>query len=311
MSIEIVDAHHHLADLSRSYPWLEREGPFPYHGDDTAIRRDYLLDDYLADASAVTLLGSVHVENGAADTRAEVEWIDAIISEHGIPSAQVAKVDLLSAHAAAELEWLGGVASVRGIRQILNWHENPLYTHTERPDIITDPVWLANFARLAPLGLSFDLQVFPGQLEQAAALAGAHPETRIILDHAGMPIGRDAASVAEWRRGMCAVARQPNVVVKASAFGTNDHHWTVESLRPFVLETIDIFGPERSMFGSNFPVDSLYSSYGTLVDAYDEITSGLTPHERRAFFVETAARAYTLSLRTTVDSGSSDVEETA
>jgi predicted TIM-barrel fold metal-dependent hydrolase len=300
----LVDAHHHLADLARSYPWLERTGPFPYHGDDTPIRRDYLLADYLADVGELPLVGSVHVENGAADVRTETAWIDAVIREHGVPSVQVAKADLTDPAVGELLEYHASFDSVRGIRHILNWHDDPHYSHTDRPDIITDPVWLANFARLEPLGLSFDLQVFPSQLRDAAALAARHPSTRIILDHAGMPIGRDARSVAEWRDGLRAVAGEPNVVVKVSAFGTNDHRWTIDSLRPFVLDTIEIFGPERSMFGSNFPVDGLYSTYGDLVDAYDTITAQLSRDERTAFFAETAAHSYRFTPRTTVDSGS-------
>jgi predicted TIM-barrel fold metal-dependent hydrolase len=311
VTIDFVDSHHHLTDLSRSYPWLERSGPFPYHGDDTSIRRSYFVDDYLADVGDNRLLGSVHVENGAADSRAETVWIDEVIHARGVPSVQVAKADLLDPEGARELEWLTTIESVRGIRQILNWHDDPRYSHTDRPDIISDPVWLKNFARLAPLGLSFDLQVFPSQLRQAAALAERHPETTIILDHAGMPIGRDAASIAQWHAGMVAVAAQPNVWVKISALGTNDHHWTTETLRPFVLDTLELFGAERCMFGSNFPVDSLYSTLQQLIDAYVEITSDLTTAERESFFVTAATRAYRFAPPTTIDGGSLNKEETS
>ncbi|WP_113718960.1 amidohydrolase family protein [Arthrobacter dokdonensis] len=292
MTFKLIDAHHHLADLSRSYPWLEQTGPYPYHGDDSPIRHSYLLEDYLSDVNGLTLLGSVHIENGAADPRAETAWIDTLATEAGIPSVQVSKVDLLSPDASAQLEYHASFPSVRGIRHILNWHENPRYTHTSSNTIMSDPRWVRNFARLAPLGLSFDLQVFPSQLAEAAALAASHPETTIILDHAGMPIGRDAASIHAWREGMRTMAAQPNVVVKISALGTNDHHWTVNSLRPFILDTLEIFGPERSMFGSNFPVDSLYSTYAQLIEAYDQITSVLSEDERQAFFARTAARTY-------------------
>jgi predicted TIM-barrel fold metal-dependent hydrolase len=293
--MRIVDSHHHLADLARSYPWLERTGPFPYHGDDTPIRRTYLLDNYLADIGALDLVASVHVENGAADTRAETEWIDRVVAEHGLPTVQVAKVDLLSADAAAELDFQAGFASVRGIRDILNWHPDPRYTHRASPAVMSDPLWRTNFALLAPLGLSFDLQVFPAQLPEAAELAREFADTRIILDHAGMPIGRDPESVAQWRAGMRAMAGCPNVVVKVSALGVNDHRWTVDSIRPFVLDTLDIFGSDRCMWGSNFPVDSLYSTYTRLIEAYHLITSQLTPSERTAFFELTAATAYRLA----------------
>jgi predicted TIM-barrel fold metal-dependent hydrolase len=84
-----------------------------------------------------------------------------------------------------------------------------------------------------------------------------------------MPIERDPGSLQRWRKGMAAMAAQPNVVTKISALGTNDHSWTIASIRPIVLETIDAFGPDQTMFGSNFPVDSLYSSFAALYTAFD------------------------------------------
>jgi len=293
--LQIVDAHHHLTDLTRSYPWLEGPAePFRYHGDDRPLRRSYSLDDYLADTRGYTLVGSVHIENGAASPIAETRWISEVASARGLPSAHVAKVSLLEPDAPSQMRAHGQFGIVRGIRDILNWHPDPLYTHRDRADIMADPVWRANFALLGELGLSFDLQVFPSQLLEAAELAAEHPEVRIVLDHAGMPIGRDRASRSEWAEGMRALAGRENVMTKVSALGTNDHHWTRESIEPFVLETIEIFGPSRTMFGSNFPVDSLYSGFGELFEAFDELTADLSQVDRRELFVGTATRAYRL-----------------
>lgn len=293
--LQIVDAHHHLTDLSRSYPWLERPvEPFRYHGDDRPLRRSYSLDDYLADTRGYSLVGSVHVENGALSPLEETRWIADVASERGLPSAHVAKVSLLDVDAPAQLRAHAEFGIVRGIRDILNWHPDPVYTHRDRGDIMADPLWRSHFAILGELGLSFDLQVFPSQLLEAAELAASHPEIRIVLDHAGMPIGRDRASRSEWATGMRALATCENVVTKVSALGTNDHHWIRESIAPFVLETIEIFGPSRTMFGSNFPVDSLYSSMGALFGAFDELTADLPQDVRRELFVGTATRAYRL-----------------
>jgi predicted TIM-barrel fold metal-dependent hydrolase len=126
----------------------------------------------------------------------------------------------------SRLERLAAVPSVRGIRDILNWHPDPRYIHTSRPDLITDASWLKGFSQLSALSLSLDLQVFPGRLDQAAQLAANHPDTIVILDHAGMPIDRDPASFRKWKDGMQKLAKQPNVVTKISALGTNDHDWT-------------------------------------------------------------------------------------
>ncbi|KRE90135.1 hypothetical protein ASG86_17700 [Arthrobacter sp. Soil764] len=293
LNFGIIDAHHHLCDFSRSYPWLQRPaGPFRYHGDDRPLRRDYFLDDYLADTREFELFGSVHIENGAADPLWEAEWIQNVHDSCGLPSVQVAKASLADPEVLPRLEQLASIPSVRGIRDILNWHPDPRYTHTSRPDLITDPYWLEGFSQLASLGLSFDLQVFPDQLDQAAQLAANHPDTTIILDHAAMPVQRDRASLGEWHAGMEKLAKQPNVVTKISALGTNDHSWTTASIRPIILETIEVFGPSRTMFGSNFPVDSLYSSFTELYRAFDDVTAGMTDGERRDLFAETARKTY-------------------
>lgn len=293
LEFDIIDAHHHLCDFSRPYPWLQGPAePFRYHGDDRPLRRSYLIEDYLADATEYPLAGSVHIENGAADPLWEADWIQSVHDTSGLPSVQIAKASLAEPGVQSHLERLAAIPSVRGIRDILNWHHDPRYTHTSRPNLITDPGWLEGFSHLATLGLSFDLQVFPDQLGQAARLAADHPDTTIVLDHAGMPIHRDAESHHQWRLGMRNLAKAPNVVTKISALGTNDHSWTKETIRPIVLDTIDIFGPNRTMFGSNFPVDSLYSSFTTLYTAFDEITAGMTAGDRRQLFSETAKTTY-------------------
>lgn len=297
---DVIDAHHHLCDLGpASYPWLEGPAQRRYHGDDLPLRRRYLLDDYLADAAELAplggrLIGSVHVENGAADPAWESRWIDEVVSQSGAgaPSVQVVKVDLLAADAVDRIGALATLPSVRGVRDILNWHPDPFYSHRDRADLMRDPAWRRGFRALAPAGLSFDLQVFPDQLDEAAALAAEHADITIVLDHAGMPIERDASALDRWKRQMARVAAEPNTTVKISALGTNDHTWTPDSIRRIVLDTIDVFTPQRCMFGSNFPVDGLYSTFGALYTAFDEITAGFTAIERSALFSGTAARIY-------------------
>ena len=306
LDLEIVDAHHHLWDLTNSYPWLqEAAGQLKVHGDDEPIRRDYLLDDYLADVGALRLTASVHVDAGAADPLHEARWLQGIADERGFPQGIVARAQLDAPDVERLLEALASLPNVRGVRHILNWHPDPSVTFTARADLMSDPAWLRGFERLAGHGLSFDLQVYPAQLSEAAELAARHPETTIILNHAGMPLGRDADSLAEWRSGLRALAARPNTFVKVSGLGMTDHRWTVESLRPIVLDTIEAFGAERAMFASNFPVDRLYSTFGQLYEAFDQITAGLSFDERRSLFANTARRVYRLAaVRGDADLGS-------
>jgi predicted TIM-barrel fold metal-dependent hydrolase len=204
----------------------------------------------------------------------------------------VVKVDLSSPTAPEQLAEHAALPSVRGVRDILNWHPDPVLTHRDRPDLLTDPTWRSGFAALRGFGFSFDLQVFPNQLRQAAALAADHGDIPVVLDHAGMPIERDPQALDSWKRELAAVAAEPNTTVKISALGTNDHRWTVDSIRRIVLDTIEVFGPSRCMVASNFPVDGLYSSFGALYAAFDTITAGLDRHERDALFAGTARRFY-------------------
>jgi predicted TIM-barrel fold metal-dependent hydrolase len=295
LDLDIVDAHHHLWDLSMSYPWLQSAaGELSVHGDDSAIRRNYLVSDYLQDAGPLRLQASVHIDAAAGDPVAEATWLQRVADQHGFPHGIVAGVHLDDPAAAEILETLSSLPNLRGIRHILNWHSDPGLSYTDRPDIITDPAWLSGFARLRGLGLSFDLQVYPSQLQQAARLAADHPDTLIVLNHAGMPIDRDADQLKLWRDGLRALAAQPNTAAKISGIGMTDHQWTVESIRPIVLETIEAFGAERSMLASNFPVDSLYSSFEELYAAFDAITADFSITERRLLFADTARRVYRL-----------------
>ena len=114
----------------------------------------------------------------------------------------------------------------------------------------------------------------------------------MILNHTGMPMRRGIDDVDEWRNGLRALARAPNVSAKISGLLMIDQEWTGDSLRPFVLDTIEILGADRCMFASNFPVDKLWSEYGALWNAYDEITSGFSAAERNGLFHDNAERFY-------------------
>jgi len=258
------------------------------------IRVDYLPVDYERDFAGLDLRGSVHVEAGAAYPLEEALWIQGLHDHGGVPAAAVAAADLLAPDVGEYLAALSDLPTVRGVRHILNWHANPHYTYTSRADIMADPVWQRNFARLSGLGYSFDLQVYPAQLIEAANLGRAHPDTAIILNHTGMPTDTDSESVASWKDGIDALAALPNASIKISGIGMTIHPWTIESVRPFVEHAIEAFGTNRAMFASNFPVDRLYSDVPTLYAVFDELTAEFSVYERRALFADTAIATYRL-----------------
>jgi predicted TIM-barrel fold metal-dependent hydrolase len=159
-------------------------------------------------------------------------------------------------------------------------------------DYLADPAWQDGYRLLARHGLVFCLDVIPENLGKARALAELVPDVVLCIDHAGFPRSREPDYFEMWKRGMSDAAGAPNVVCKVSGLGMCDNRWTVESLRPWVLACIEAFGAARTFFGTNWPVDRLYSSYGDVLNAYEEIIAGLSEDEQRALFSENAERIF-------------------
>ncbi|MDQ0625107.1 amidohydrolase family protein [Paraburkholderia graminis] len=295
--MQVVDSHIHLWDLkTHRYPWLENPG-VSFVGDARALKHDYLLDNLLAEAGDIDVKKLVHVEanHDPADPVEETRWLQGIADRaesRGMPNAIVAAVDLASPNAPAVLEAHASFANTRGVRQILNVHENRLFDYVGR-HFMREPQWRENFALLRRHGMSFDLQLYPSQMEEAAALARAHSDTLFAVNHAGMFVDRSSvAGYRAWRDGLRMLAGCSNVYVKISGLAMFDHQWTVESLRPYLLETIDAFGAERAMFASNFPVDRLFGAYTDLWHAYAAIVEGASVAEKEALFCGNAERFY-------------------
>jgi predicted TIM-barrel fold metal-dependent hydrolase len=292
-----VDAHVHLWDLSHiRYPWLmppfAEDGP---NGSVEPIAKDYGLDDYLADARGWDVRGIVHVDAGAepADALKETDWLQAMTDARGMPNAIVAFAALNDPEVEALLAAHAERWSVRGIRHIVNWHPDPVRTYTPR-DVTGDEAWAAGFALLGKYGLSFDLQAYPGQFPGLAPLLERHPEVPVMINHAGMMVGESGRE--EWRAGMRALAAIPHVAVKISGIGFAFRPWTIEQMRSYVLETIELFGTDRAMFASDFPTDKLFGGFDQHLDAYNAIVADFSDDERRGLFAGNANRLYRLGL---------------
>ncbi|MDN3523248.1 amidohydrolase family protein [Halomonas ramblicola] len=296
--MQVIDPHVHFWVLDQgNQPWLEHPSP-NLLGDYSPMARDFGPEELLAGRGDIELLGAVHVEADAVDPLAETRWLTASMEpsrEPVLPTALVVGADLSRGDAGEQLTAQCGMSDrVRGVRQILNVHADPLYDYVGR-HYMEDPGWRENFALLGRLGLSFDLQLYPSQMPQAARLAAEHPETLFVLNHAGMYVDRQGvAGWRAWRDGLRQLAARDNVVVKLSGFGMLDHHWTVGSIRPLVLEALDAFGIERCLFASNYPVDGLYARYQDIWHAYAEIVADASEDEARALFIDNARRVYRL-----------------
>jgi predicted TIM-barrel fold metal-dependent hydrolase len=294
----VIDPHHHLWDLSRNrYPWLQARPLKPcLEGNIEPIVKDYLLEDYLEDTCSQNVVKSVHVECGwnPSDPVGETEWLQRLADKHDYPHGIVGRATLDAPDVEQVLQGHARYRNVRGIRHAINWHPDPAKTYVNRPDLIRTEAWRHGFGLLRQFGLSFDLQLYPAQMADAIDLARAYPDVLIVLNHAGMPVDRDAEGLDLWLRGVRELATAANVVVKISGLGTVDWHWTTESIRPFVLQTIEAFGVSRCMFASNFPVDKLFSDFDTLYGAFRKITESFNADERRMLFHDNAARYYRL-----------------
>lgn len=294
----ICDAHHHLWDLERMhYPWLSAPEPHDFFlGDYASLRRNYLPDDYRRDANGLNVIATVHVEAEYRrdDQVGETRWLTEIAGHHGMPNAIVAHAWFHTPEAEAILAEQASFPLVRGIRSKPVTAGRPGESVAGETGAMDDPAWRAGLKLLRKYGLSWDLRVPPWHLEEAAEVVALIPDTPVVLNHAGFPWYRHSEGLEAWRRGMAALAAAPNVMVKLSCLCTLDG-WPYEANRDAVLETIDLFGAERCMFASNFPVDSLRISYIEMFRAFDRMVADFGADERRALFHDNAARFYRIA----------------
>lgn len=294
----VIDAHHHVWDLSlRGQPWLVDEPMIPFrYGDYSAIRRDYLPADFLADTATspgLSVVGSVFVETEwrRDDALGELAWIHEVAERTGVPSVVTGHAVLDAPDVAEHLESIAAFPLARGIRHKPGGAAAPDRAERETT-LLMDARWREGFARLAPLGLHFELQVPWWHLREAADLAGTFEATRIVVNHTALPADRSPEGLAGWRRALGIVAEHPNVFLKISGIDVPGVPWTADLQREVVLDALDIFGTARCMVASNFPVDSLWATYAEIFAGFREITADLSADEQRAFFFDNARAFY-------------------
>ncbi len=289
----IVDAHQHFWNIAQNYhPWLRDEPPIAFrYGDYSAIRKRYLPDDYFADVAPHKVVKTVYVEAewDPSDPIGESRYIANLRRETNFPSVTVAQAWLDRDDCASVLEQQAAFDFVRSVRHKPRANSSP---QDAAPGGMNDAKWRAGFARLAPLGLHFDLQTPWWHLADAAGLARDFPDTTIILNHTGLPSDRSAEALASWQRAIKTLASCPNAMIKISGLGQRGQTWSVDANRVIVLAAIEAFGPARAMFASNFPVDSLCASFDTIFSGFRTIVSDFSASEQRALFHDNAMRIY-------------------
>lgn len=286
--IEFVDAHVHFYDLSHpelGWSWLAPEVDHPLIGNIDAIKAQrFIVDDYAAETRFCNVTAAVHIQAaiGSEDPVVETAWIQGQHDRGVLPLAIVGDARMQSPDVEATLERHAEHSQMRGIRDFAEG------------DYLVDPNFHRGYALLEKYDLAYDLDCFWEGMEKARNLAQKFPNILLILGHAGFPQERDDEYFANWSKGMRTLAEAENVVCKVSGLGMRDKLWTADSIRPWVLESIEAFGVERCMMGTNWPVDRLFSSYTDVVDAYHEVLADFSDDEKQALFNKNARKYYRL-----------------
>lgn len=288
-ALEFVDTHVHFWDLRHPtlrYSWLDPGVIHDVMGDIERMKVPLFgAEEFLADSAGAGVAKVVHVQAaiGSEDPVQETVWLAQMAERTGVPHAIVAHADLRADDLSAQLQRHRAASPlVRGVRDFAEG------------DYLVDPAFARGYATLGEHGLVCDLDCVWEDMHKARDLADAHPETTVVLDHAGFPRERTDEYFANWKRGIAALAEADSAVCKISGLGMCDNDWTVDSIRPWFEYCLEAFGVDRCVLGTNWPVDKMFSSYETLIDAYREIVSGLSDDEQIALFSANAQRVFDL-----------------
>ena len=285
--LEFVDSHVHFYDMQHPelvYAHWQPGVPHPSLGwqIQKLAERSYFAEDYIAETRKANVVKAIHVQAaiGSPDPVTETEWLQEAAERTGYPHGIVAHADLRDSGVEAVLERHCESANMRGIRDF------------SYGDYLVEPDYHRGFALLEKYNLVSSMPVGWPEMEKLRALADKFPNIVIVVDHTGSPTERTDEYFEKWKCGMAVAASCENIRWKISGLGMGDNNWTVESIRRYVLTSIDTFGVDRCFFASNWPVDWLWSTYDELVDAYTETVSDFSRDEQTALFSKNAEELY-------------------
>ncbi len=272
-----IDAHQHFWRYTREeYSWIDE----PMR----AIRRDFLPPDLAPLLAATRLDGTIAVQ--ARQTLAETHWLLELARAHPLIKGVVGWVPLAEPGVGATLDELVRDPRFKGVRHVVQG---------EPAGFLEAPSFNAGVREITQRGLVYDLLVFARQLEEAARFVDRHPSQRFVLDHIAKPVVAGLPPAA-WRHSLDELARRPNVACKFSGVVTEvpDWQWTPDLLRPYFEAVLEAFGPDRLMFGSDWPVCLVAAEYGRWFACVEACTAALSGSERQRILGGTAAAVYRL-----------------
>lgn len=292
--MKIVDAHHHYWDPVANYhPWLRDEPMIPFrYGDYSSIRKPFMPADYDVAAKGWEIVATVTMEGewDPTDPTGEAHWMQALADETGRPAAHVAQAWLDRKDLPEVLKTYDTLPIVKSVRHKPRANAAP----DGPPGGMMAPAFREGFRRLADHGLMFDLQTPWWHLDEAIDMAGLAPDVPIILNHAGLPSDRSDTALSAWEAALIRFAALPNAYIKISGIGLPNRSWSIEDNGEIIQTCVSVFGPNRAMFASNFPVDGVCGSFDTIFSGFAAASSHYSEIERRALFHDTAVQVYGL-----------------
>jgi predicted TIM-barrel fold metal-dependent hydrolase len=295
----ILDSHHHIIwDWQTNYPWMSGPmRPMIFNDDWSGMKRDYRIEDLLDDFAPHNVTASVHVQANFDKTRPldETKALQAMHDAHGFPTGIVAYADLTSPDAARVIDAHLAHAATRGIRHQVYWHAtNKYWQYVDRKDYCLSDAFRSGLAAVEARNLTFDWQGFSNQFGDLAALARDFPDLRFCLVHAGMLTDLGSATVSDWDTALDTLLPCDNVFIKVSGLNTYSRELD-EPLMDLVSNSVlDKFGVDRCFFGSNYPVERMWTSFGDYVNAQKRVVAGRSAADQQKFFHDTAMAFYRL-----------------
>lgn len=291
---EIIDTHFHLWDLEHGdYPWLKgEETEFEsLIGSVKKIQKNFLIADYEALVKPFHVTKGVHVEANADIKKAlyETEWLQKIADNHGFPQAIVAQADLTDPDIGNVLKDHCQYPNVRGIRQVLFRQIG-----SGQKNLLDDPHFHRGIKALSRQLLSFDISVFGHQIPEVAKLVKEYDDVMFVLDHLGWPLDVSDAGLEKWMGDLSLLSENENVYLKLSGIGLIFKNYENKNIERFLHGGIKVFGVDRCMFASNIPPDSLFMSYGEIIDIFRKTLALYDLEDQRKIFYENAKQFYEL-----------------
>lgn len=296
--IEIIDAHHHFWDLNKNYyPFLrDKIDPNFFLGNYETLRENYLPIDYINDSRNHNVVGTIHCEAewDRNDQVGETRWLKDLSLNNKFPNAIVAHAWFHKKNSEEIIAEQASFDMVKGIRSkpITKFSQNSqeyLYEGS-----MQDINWRNGLKLLEKYNLNYDLRIPNWHLEEAVEIVRLIPNTKVIINHAGFPWNRTDEGMDYWRKGIKLMSLEPNTFIKLSEFGVKGEDWNYYQNKKIIHELIDLFGPQRCMFASNFPVSKIKISFDDLYKNYKKIVKDFSDDEKKWLFAKTASEVYNL-----------------